>query len=231
MNEGGWAILNSISEQDFRDPMRSDARTGNPRMTMWFRRRCDGSAIGQDDDRALGIEKPDDVVVIGDEAAPMRDVAQTGATEREQLLALGDAQVRKDIRDPTEAIANWRALVGCAGGKSLLQRGLWDEAFGIQSLIPEKQIVEGGEKTAVACRQSRVIPALELTLFLPIALRQLVKRRTGCVVDEGMLHVERIENVGFQKVGEGLTGDSRHDHRQQHIVRVAVGAHCAGREV
>ena len=41
--------------------------------------------IGQDDDRALGIEKADDVVVVGDAAAPMRDVAQTRAAEREQL--------------------------------------------------------------------------------------------------------------------------------------------------
>src|SRR6266508_2277559 len=150
MNEEGRAILYSISEQDFRDPMRSDARAGNARMTMWFRRRCDGSAIGQDDDRALGIEKPDDVVVVGDEAAPMRDVAQTSATEREQLLALGGAQERKDSRDAAEAIANWCALVGCAEGESLLQRGLWDEVLGIQSLIPEKQIIKGGEKTAIA---------------------------------------------------------------------------------
>ena len=95
MNEEGRAILYSISEQDFRDPMRSDARAGNARMTMWFRRRCDGSAIGQDDDRALGIEKPDDVVVVGDEAAPMRDVAQTSAAERDQLLELGELKKGK----------------------------------------------------------------------------------------------------------------------------------------
>jgi hypothetical protein len=44
--------------------MRSDAWAGNALI------------IGQDDDRALGIEKTDDVVV-GVEAAPMRDVAQT----------------------------------------------------------------------------------------------------------------------------------------------------------
>ena len=79
MNEEGRAILYSISEQDFRDPMRSDARAGNARMTMRFRRRCDGSAIGQDDDRALGIERTDDVAVVGDEAAAMRDVALTSA--------------------------------------------------------------------------------------------------------------------------------------------------------
>ena len=47
--------------------MRPDTRAGN----AWM--------IGQDDDRALGIEKADDVVVVGDAAAPMRDVAQTRA--------------------------------------------------------------------------------------------------------------------------------------------------------
>src|SRR5262245_37915006 len=133
--------------------MRPDAWAGNARMMTKFRRRRDGSAIGQDDDRAPGIEKTDDVVVVGDEAAPVRDVAQA----------------RKDIREPAEAIANWSAVVGRAGGKGPRQRGLWDEAFGIQSLIPEKQIIERGEQTAVACCQQRVVPALELTLFLPIA--------------------------------------------------------------
>jgi len=54
--------------------------------------------VGQDDDRALGIEKADYVVVVGNEAASMRDVTQTGAAEREQLLALGGVAVRKDIR-------------------------------------------------------------------------------------------------------------------------------------
>lgn len=69
------------------------------------------------------------------------------------------------------------------------------------------------------------------TLFPDIALRQLVKQRTGCIVDEGMLHAERIEKVGFQEVGEGLTGDNRHDQRQQHIARAAVGVLRADREV
>jgi hypothetical protein len=54
-------------------------------------------------------------------------------------------------------------------------------------------------------------PALELTLFIPITLRQLVTRGTGCILDDGMLHAERIENIRFQEVGEGLTGDNRHD--------------------
>jgi hypothetical protein len=108
--------------------------------------------VGQDEDRALGIEKADDVVVVGDAAAPVRDVAQTSAAEREQF-ALGGLAVRKDICDPGEAIANWCAVVGCAGGKRLLQRGFWDESFGVQSLIPEKQNIERGEKPAIACRQ------------------------------------------------------------------------------
>jgi len=94
--------------------------------------------VGQDDDRALSIEKADYVVVVGNEAASMRDVTQTGAAEREQLLALGGVAVRKDIRYPAEAIADWRAVVGCAGGEGQIQHGFWDEAFGIQGLIPEK---------------------------------------------------------------------------------------------
>jgi hypothetical protein len=84
----------SIAEEDFRDLMRPDAWTGNARM------------IGQNDDRALGVEKTDDVVLVSDAAAPMRDVAQISAAEREQLFALGGLAVRKDIRDPAEAIAN-----------------------------------------------------------------------------------------------------------------------------
>jgi hypothetical protein len=71
--------------------------------------------IGQDDDRALDIEKADDVVVVGDAAAPMHDVAQISAAEREQLFALGGVAVRKDIRDPAEAIAN-----GCAVAMSIM---------------------------------------------------------------------------------------------------------------
>jgi hypothetical protein len=56
--------------------VRTDAWAGNGRM-MLFDRRCNGSAIGQDDDRALGVEQTDDVVVVGNEAASMRDVTQT----------------------------------------------------------------------------------------------------------------------------------------------------------
>ncbi len=37
--------------------MRALAWAENARMTMRFRRRFDGAAIGQDDDRLLGIEK------------------------------------------------------------------------------------------------------------------------------------------------------------------------------
>ena len=62
--------------------------------------------IGQDDDRALDIEKADDVVEVGDAATPMRDVAQTSASERKQLFLLGGVAVRKGIRDPAGAIAN-----------------------------------------------------------------------------------------------------------------------------
>src|SRR5260370_15616671 len=123
------AILCSIAEEDFRDLMRSDAWARNAPM------------IGQDDDRALGIEKTDDVVGVGAEAAPMRDVAQT----------------RKYIRHPAETIANWRAVVGCAGGKGLLQRDFWDEAFGIQSLIPEKQIGERRQHAAGCCQQRSIM--------------------------------------------------------------------------
>src|SRR5262245_710120 len=63
-------ILRSIAKEDFRDLMRPDARAGNARMTTWFRRGCDGSAIGQDTDRSPGIEKTDNVVAVGEEAAP-----------------------------------------------------------------------------------------------------------------------------------------------------------------
>jgi len=34
------------------------------------------------------------------------------------------------IRHPAEAIVNWRAVVGCAGRKGLLQRDLWDAGDG-----------------------------------------------------------------------------------------------------
>jgi hypothetical protein len=43
--------------------------------------------IGQDENRALGIEKADDVVVIGDAAAAVRDVTQTIAAKWEQPFA------------------------------------------------------------------------------------------------------------------------------------------------
>src|SRR5215468_1464332 len=121
-SEGGTAkseraIVRSIAKEDFRDSMRTDARAGNARMTTWFRRRCDGSAIGQDTDRSPGIEKTNDVVAVGEEAAPMRDKAQTSTAQGEELLALGSAQVRKDVREPAEAIVDECAVVGCAGGK------------------------------------------------------------------------------------------------------------------
>ena len=76
--------------------MRADVWAGNARM------------IGQDDDRALGIEKADHVVVIGDAAAPVRDVAQISTAKCEQLFAFSVSfiQVMKDIRDPAEAVAN-----------------------------------------------------------------------------------------------------------------------------
>src|SRR5262245_43377786 len=97
---------NVAAEEDFCDLMRPDTRARN------------GAMIGQEDDRAPGIEETDDVVVIGAEAAAMRDVTQTG----------------KHICHPAEAITNWRAVVGCAGGKGPFQRDLWDKAFGIQGL-------------------------------------------------------------------------------------------------
>src|SRR5262249_8724555 len=60
----------SIGEEDFRDLMRPDPWAGNARMARWSRRRGEGSAIAQAVERARGIEKRDDVVVVGDEAAP-----------------------------------------------------------------------------------------------------------------------------------------------------------------
>ena len=62
--------------------------------------------IGQDNDRALGIEKADDVVVVCDAAAAVCHVAKARAAEGEQLFALRGVAVRKDVRDPAEAIAN-----------------------------------------------------------------------------------------------------------------------------
>jgi hypothetical protein len=64
--------------------------------------------IGQDDDRAVGIEKADHVVVISDAAAPVRHVAQIRTAKREQLFAFSVSfvQVMKDIRDLAEAVAN-----------------------------------------------------------------------------------------------------------------------------
>jgi precorrin isomerase len=89
-----WRL--SITEEDCRDLMRRDAWARNAQM------------IGQDENRALGIEKADNVVVIGDAAAAVRDVTQTIATKCEQLFAFSVSfiQVRKDIRDPAEAMAN-----------------------------------------------------------------------------------------------------------------------------
>ena len=43
------------------------------------------------------------------------------------------------------------------------------------------------------------------------------------IVGDRMLHTEWIEDFGFQEVGEGLTRDDRHDHRQQHISYTAMG--------
>src|ERR1043165_7748144 len=68
------AFLFSTAEENPRDLMRPDTWAGNA-PTMEFRRRCDGSAIGQDQDRAPGVEQTDDVIEIGDAAAPVRDVA------------------------------------------------------------------------------------------------------------------------------------------------------------
>jgi hypothetical protein len=64
--------------------------------------------IGQDDDRAQGIEKADHVVVIGDAAAPVRHVAQISAAKCEQLFVFSESfiQVRKYVSAPSEAIAN-----------------------------------------------------------------------------------------------------------------------------
>src|SRR6516164_8116923 len=46
-----------------------------------------------------------------------------------------------------------------------------------------------------------------------------------------ILHAEQIENVGFQEVGEGLTGDDCDDHRQQHIARSTVAELRADRKL
>jgi hypothetical protein len=71
--------------------------------------------IGQDDDRALGIEKADHVVVIGDAAPPVRGVAQICTAQCKQLFAFSVSfvQVMKDIRRPAEAIA----LLKCRRGR------------------------------------------------------------------------------------------------------------------
>jgi Sigma-70 region 2 len=42
---------------------------------------------------------------------------------------------------------------------------------------------------------------------------------------------ERIKDPGLEEVGEGLTGDNRHDHRQQHIDHAAVGVLRADRKL
>ena len=78
-----------------------------------------------------------------------------------------DAAVGRHVR-----ISRQLALRCCVMAGPVLhgpQRGLRDEAFGIQSLVPEKQIVERGEKSAVACCQQRVVPALEVIVFFEIA--------------------------------------------------------------
>src|SRR5262249_22794560 len=111
----------STAKQDFCNLMCPDARARDVR-TRWSFRGCDGSAIHQDNDRTPGTEKTDHVVVIGDAAASVRDVAQISA-EREQLFALGSAQERKHIRVPAETIAHWCAVVGHPGGKRQLQCG------------------------------------------------------------------------------------------------------------
>jgi hypothetical protein len=54
---GSWALC-STAKENFRDLMRPLAWADNARMKMWFPRRSDGSATGQDD-RALRIEKVD----------------------------------------------------------------------------------------------------------------------------------------------------------------------------
>jgi hypothetical protein len=64
----------STAKQDFCNLMCPDARAWDAR-TKWSVRGCYGSAIHQNDDRTPGIEKTDHVVVIGDAAASVRDVA------------------------------------------------------------------------------------------------------------------------------------------------------------
>jgi hypothetical protein len=98
--------LRLTAEHDFRDLVPSNPRADQAGMRAWSRARREGPAIGQDQDGALGIEKADHVIVIGDAAASVTDVAQTRAAEREQCFALRGVAVRKDIRDPAETIVN-----------------------------------------------------------------------------------------------------------------------------
>ena len=64
----------STAKQDFCNLMCPDARAWDAR-TKWSFRGCDGSAIHQNNKRTPGIEKTDHVVVIGDAASSVRDVA------------------------------------------------------------------------------------------------------------------------------------------------------------
>src|SRR5712691_4826824 len=61
VNLQGCAV--SVTEQNIRDLMGADARTGT------------AGIVGQDDDGTLRVEEADDVVVIRAEAAAVRDVA------------------------------------------------------------------------------------------------------------------------------------------------------------
>ena len=93
--------------------MRSDAWAGNGRMT-WFRCRCDGSAMGQDDDRALAIEKPDHVVVVGDEGFP--DIGE----DRIDPLSNGGTQLH--WRRRSLPFFSDRMIQGEAGNRSRVRR-------------------------------------------------------------------------------------------------------------
>src|ERR1700723_371037 len=107
-------VRNLASEEDPRDLMRPNAWAGNA-PTMQFRHWCEWSGISHEQDCALGIEKANHIIEVGDATAPMRDVPPIGAAECQQLFAFGGAHQRQDIRIPAEAIVDGCAVVGCAG--------------------------------------------------------------------------------------------------------------------
>lgn len=67
-------------------------------------------------------------------------------------------------------------------------------------------------------------------MLFPVAVRQLVTDRSGFIVDDGMLHAERVEDICLQELCKGLSGNNPYDHRQQDITDAAIGILGAGRK-